>query len=80
MHWDSFEKNGNQWKVEIINMIYAAADWTSLNHTHWMNTSDVVCSRSIQKNLKQTHVSLSDKVCALPICMDVFMLDASVYG
>ena len=47
-------KNKNQWdewEVEIINMIYDETAWTSLNHTHWMNTSAAARSDSIQKNL-----------------------------
>jgi len=26
-------------KLKIINMIYDETEWTSLNHTRWMNTS-----------------------------------------
>lgn len=44
-------KKKNQCEAQIINMIYDETEWTSLNHTHWMNTSAAIRSDSIWKNL-----------------------------
>lgn len=48
--WGEGLKTKNQWKAQIINMIYDETEQASLNHTHWMNTSASMRSDSIWKD------------------------------
>lgn len=61
----------NQLEAKIINMIYAETEWSSLNHTQWMNSSAFTRAKSIWKNLpaKRRHVFLSWEVCVYSKCV-----------